>query len=97
MPSPRHLLLIIAVAAGLAAAAVAATAVWDHTHPGRDSHALWVAAWNCQHKQRDCGKPKPWHEGWHRRERTYHVTFAACSALSLAAAGAFVLARRRSG
>jgi hypothetical protein len=92
----KHLLLVSAAVAALGAAAVAGTAVWDHTHPGDDSHRLWVADWECEHLNRECDQPKPWHEGWHRREPVYHLAFAATSGTALVSmAGWLLLARRR--
>ena len=87
--------LITATVATLCAGVIAATALWDHTHPGNDSHRLWVADWNCQVMKRDCDMPKPWHAGWHRREPVYHAAFAAASAIGLASAAAWYLLGRR--
>jgi hypothetical protein len=91
----RILLLVAAVSAALFAAGVAGAAVWDHTHPGDDSQTLWVAAWTCEHAGRGCDRPRPWHEGWHRREPRYEAAFAGGVALSAACATLWAAGRGR--
>ena len=91
----RGLLLVAAVAAALVTAAVGGAAVWDHTHPGDDSYRLWVAEWRCEHQGRDCGRPQPWHEGWHRREPIYHAAVGGGAAVSVACAAAWLVRTRR--
>lgn len=86
----------VAAAALLAAIAIAAAAEWDYHHPAPSTHAEWVAAWYCTHLRERCDEAKPWHEGWHRRERYYTLGFSG--SLTLAALfGIAVVGRARLG
>jgi hypothetical protein len=73
----------VAVAAFLAAAGIAAGAIYDHTHPRPTPEREWVSEWYCTHYGRRCGDTKPWHQGWHEREPYYDYGFA--STLTVAA------------
>ena len=87
----------VMVVAGVAMVAAASAAVLDHRHKVHVLHRLQLAEWYCEHREARCGGPSSAaaERRWNERERGYVIVLAVGGAGFVAAAVAFVAARRR--
>ena len=77
--------------------AAASAAVLDHRHKVHTLNRLQLAEWYWEHFEVRCGGPSSVaaERRWNARERRYELVLVAAGAGFVAAAVAFVAARRR--